>query len=381
VVDAVIVGAYELPERVIPNKNLINVFEQASRGAIVDAGIDVSDIDGLFLSNLPGLVPAFTLAEHLGIEPRWTDSTRIGGTTGLASVLHAVAAIRAGKCRAALIVYGSLSRSMRVAIGTGGVLQEISEERETVYGPTVSSRYGMFARRHMYEFGTTLEQLAAPAVSAREWAQLNETSVRRELLTVADILAAPRIADPLTLPMCCVITDGGGAVIVAREDLATDVARPAIRILGAGEHTVHRDVVSKVPFTTTAVKLAASDAFKEAGLRPDEMDLCTVYDSFTITVITALEDAGFCPKGEGGPFVEGGRLGPHGSLPTNPDGGGLATNHPGMRGVFLIVELVRQLRGEAGARQVPNARLGVAIGVGGTIDSRHASGVLVLGRA
>lgn len=379
--DPVIVGAYEIPDRVIPDTDLINVFERAARGAILDAGIDPKIIDGLFFTNLPGRLPVHVMAEHLGVEPRWGDSTGLGGPTSLVSVQRAVAAIRAGKCSVALVVYGSLTRLLRTPLGTGGAPEGAVEERDAVYGPTGSSRYGMFALRHMHEFGTTPEQLAEPAVAARQWAQLNETAIRKKLLTTAEVLGSTMIATPLTAPMCCVITDGGGAVIVARGDVAGASPARAVQVLGSGERTIHRDTVSVAGFTTSAAYHAAKDAFGEAGVAPSEMNLCTVYDSFTITVITALEDAGFCPKGEGGAFVEGGRLGPGGALPTNPDGGGLATNHPGMRGIFLIIELVRQLRGEAGRRQVNGAALGTAIGIGGTLDSRHTAGVLVLARS
>jgi acetyl-CoA acetyltransferase len=376
-----IIGAYEIEDRLIPNTDLANVYERAARGAILDAGIEPRAIDGLFLSNFPGRMPALALSEQLGLEPRWADSTSLGGTTGLTSVHRAVAAIREGRCSVALIVYGSLNRSSRTELGTGGGPAGIVEDREIVYGHTIAARYGLFAHRHMHEFGTTPEQLAAPAVAARQWAQLNETAVRRDPITSAEVLDATMIATPLTLPMCCVITDGGGAIVVAASEIADPAGSRAVKILGSGERTIHRDVVSATGFTTSAVHHAAKDAFGEAGLAPSEMDLCTVYDSFTITVITALEDAGFCPKGEGGAFVEDGRLGPGGALPTNPDGGGLATNHPGMRGIFLIVELVRQLRGEAGPRQVDGASLGAALGIGGTLDSQHGGGALVLGRS
>ncbi|MGB8361509.1 MAG: acetyl-CoA acetyltransferase, partial [Acidimicrobiia bacterium] len=198
--------------------------------------------------------------------------------------------------------------------------------------------------------------------------------------SVGDVLAAEEISSPLTVPMCCVITDGGGALVVASEAVAKSVGDRAVTVLGTGEAIGHGAPPEPAGFTTTAVSRSAHQAFGEAGVGPGEIDLCTIYDSFTITVITALEDAGFCAKGEGGAFVEGGRLGPGGSLPTNPDGGGLATNHPGMRGIFLVIEAVRQLRHEAGARQVPDAGLAFVQGVGGTIDSRHGAASLVLGR-
>lgn len=375
-----IVGAYEIPHRILGTRDLVSVFEEAALGALSDAGLRPRDVDGLFMANLPGLVPAFAFAEHLAIEPQWADTTRIGGTAPLAHVHHALAAIREKRCRVALVVYGSLSRSQRAKTGTGGVLEQIAGSREAVYGPTVVSRYGMFAQRHMHEYGTTMEQLAAPAFSARQWASLNPTSVRKEVLTIDEIVEAPTVSSPLTVPMCCVISDGGGAIIVADEAVAKDVAQKPIRILGSGEQVAHREGLSGRDYTESAVRQAARRAMGVAGITHQDIDLCTVYDSFTITVITALEDAGFCPKGEGGPFVEGGRLGPGGQLPTNPDGGGLATNHPGMRGIFLIIEMVRQLRGDAGSHQVKNAQVGIAMGVGGTLDSRHASAVLVMGQ-
>lgn len=378
--DAWIVGAHELLEREMPGVSLMDVFERAAHGAVADSGLDMSSVDGLFLSNLPGLVPAFSLAERLGVKPRWSDTTRIGGAAFVAHVRHAAAAIREGKCEVALIVYGSLSRSTRTAIGTGGVMGEIADLRETVYGPTIVGRYGMFARRHMHEFGTSLEQLAEPAVAAHQWARLNPDSLRSYVESVGDVLAAEEVASPLTLPMCCVITDGGGALVVASEAVAKSLGGRAVSVLGTGEAIGHGAPPFPEGFTTTAVSRSAPPAFAAAGVTPEDIDLCTIYDSFTITVITALEDAGFCAKGDGGAFVEGGRLGPGGSLPTNPDGGGLATNHPGMRGIFLVIEAVRQLRHEAGDHQVGDAELAFVQGVGGTIDSRHGAASLVLGR-
>jgi acetyl-CoA C-acetyltransferase len=373
----VIVGIHEIARRTIPDLRLIDVFEEAARGAMIDAGLAANDIDGLFVSNLPGLAPAFTLAQHLGIEPRWSDTTRIGGAAPIAHVMHAAAAIRAGRVRAALIVYGSLSRSQRIEIGTGDLMREAGAAEQEWVGATITSRYAMFARRHMHDYGTTLEQLAAPTVASRRWAQLNADAIRREPTSIDDVLRSRIVATPLTAAMCCVISDGGGAVIVADAAVATDASTRPVQILGAGEQMAHGG--DRQDRTHSAVRSAAQAAFGEAGVGPNEMDLCTVYDSFTITVIAALEDAGFCAKGDGGQFVEDGRLGPGGALPTNPDGGGLSANHPGMRGIFLVIELVRQLRQEAGGRQVADARLGVAIGVGGTLDDRHASSVLVLG--
>ncbi|MDP3137368.1 MAG: thiolase [Burkholderiaceae bacterium] len=351
----------------------------AARGALADAGLHARQVDGLFMANLPGLVPAFTLAEHLGIEPRWSDTTRIGGTAFLAHVHHAVRAIEAGACSVALVVYGSLSRSGQVGIGTGGVMNEIADERETLHGATIAARYAMFASRHMHEFGTTLEQLAAPAVSASQWGTLNPHAARQGTTTIEEVLASPPVADPLTTGMCCVITDGGGAIVVARNDIARDCRAGAVRILGSGEYLGHRDTGSALRFTESGSRISGAAAFRQSGLAPRDIDFCMLYDSFTITILTALEDLGFCAKGEGGAFVEHNRLGPGGALPTNMDGGGLRNNHPGMRGIFLIIEAVRQLRGEAGVRQVKDAEIGIVNGIGGTLDARHGAATLILG--
>lgn len=374
-----IVGAYEIPERALPDMPLIEVFAMAARGALADAGLHARQVDGLFMANLPGLVPALTLAEYMGIEPRWSDTTRIGGTAFLAHVHHAVLAIEAGACSVALVVYGSLSRSRRVGIGTGGVMDEIADERETLHGATIAARYALFASRHMHEFGTTPEQLAAPAVAASEWGARNPQAFKRGTLSVNEVLSSAMIANPLTAGMCCVITDGGGAVVVAREDIARDCRAGAVRILGTGESLTHRDTSSALRFTESGALRSGAAAFLDSGLTPRDVDFCMLYDSFTITVITLLEELGFCAKGEGGAFAASGALRPGGALPTNMDGGGLRNNHPGMRGIFLIVEAVKQLRGEAGARQVPNAKVGLASGIGGTLDSRHGAATLILG--
>ena len=253
-----IVGAYEIPERALPDMPLIEVFSMAARGALADAGLHARQVDGLFMANLPGLVPALTLAEYMGIEPRWSDTTRIGGTAFLAHVHHAVLAIEAGACSVALVVYGSLSRSGRVGIGTGGVMDEIADERETLHGATIAARYALFASRHMHEFGTTPEQLAAPAVAASEWGARNPQAFKRGTLSVDEVLSSAMIANPLTAGMCCVITDGGGAVVVARGDIARDCRAGAVRILGTGESLTHRDTSSALRFRRRRVP----------GLRP-----------------------------------------------------------------------------------------------------------------
>jgi acetyl-CoA acetyltransferase len=378
-VNAGIVGAYEISERVIPNTALIDVFGRAAHGALEDAGLKPRDVDGLFMANLPGLVPALVFSEYLGIEPRWSDTTRIGGTAFLAHVHHAVRAIESGACNVALIVYGSLSRSGHVAIGTGGVMEDIADERETIHGATIAARYAMFASAHMKAYGTTREQIAAPTVAISKWGAMNPNAFRKEQVTLEQVMAAPMVADPLTAAMCCVITDGGGAVVVAKSDIGRNCRKGSIRILGSGESLGTRDTSSRLSITESASRFSGQAAFAQAGVSQKDVDFCMIYDSFTITIITALEDLGFCKKGEGGAFVESGVLGPGGKLPTNMDGGGLRNNHPGMRGIFLIIEAVKQLRGECGNRQIPNAKVGLVNGIGGTLDARHGAATLILG--
>ncbi|HEU5321722.1 MAG TPA: thiolase domain-containing protein, partial [Methylomirabilota bacterium] len=314
------------------------------------------------------------------LKVRYVDGTTIGGASFVAHVNHAAAAIAQGRCRVALITYGSTARSSGVAVGTRErIAGDYADQFEAIHGTSTIGLYALVARRHMHVYGTTSEQLAAIAVACRRHAGLNPHALYRDPITVADVLASPVVSSPLHLLDCCVITDGGGAVVVVHPDLARDLRRPGVRLLGSAEAVAHT-AAGRRDYLVSGAAQTGPRALAEAGVGHDDVDMAMIYDSFTITVLVTLEDLGFCPKGEGGRFVEKGRLELGGALPINTDGGGLSSNHPGMRGIFLVVEAVRQLRGEAGERQVPGCRVALVHGTGGALGSRHSSATLVLGR-
>ncbi|MGC0331291.1 acetyl-CoA acetyltransferase [Streptomyces sp. SAI-170] len=358
---------------------------QAARRALADSGLDRSVVDG-FASAGTGLLAPVEVADHLGLRPTWVDSTSVGGATWEVMAAHAADAIAAGHARAVLLVYGSTARadiragrrSGDLAFGTRGPAQF-----ETPYGITLIAKYAMAARRHMIEYGTTIEQLAEVAVQARANAALNPDALYRTPLTVDDVLDAPLIADPFTKPHCCLRSDGGAAVLLASREYVRDCRTRPVWVLGTGEHVSHSALGSWPDFTVSPASVSGPLAFARAGVRPSDIDLAEIYDAFTYMTLVTLEDLGFCAKGEGGDFVGKGRLRVRGGeLPVNTDGGGLSAQHPGMRGLFLLVEAVRQLRGEAAARQVRRAdgslpELAVASGTGGWFCS---SGTVVLGR-
>ncbi|MFD4141962.1 acetyl-CoA acetyltransferase [Streptomyces sp. NPDC058572] len=357
---------------------------QAARRALADSGLDRSLVDGFGSAGLGTLAP-IEVAEYLGLRPRWVDSTAVGGATWEVMAAHAADAIAAGHANAVLLVYGSTARAdikarrrtSDLSFGTRGPLQF-----EVPYGHTLIAKYAMAARRHMHQYGTTLEQLAEVAVQARANAAANPEAMFRDPITVDDVLAGPVIADPFTKLHCCIRSDGGCAVLIAAEEYVPDTARTPVWILGTGEYVSHTTMSEWEDFTVTPAAVSGRLAFERAGVRPDEIDIAEIYDAFTYMTLVTLEDLGFCGKGEGGAFVEKGRLLRDGGLPVNTDGGGLSACHPGMRGLFLLVEAVRQLRGEAGDRQVRGAggrlpELAVASGTGGWFCS---SGTVVLGR-
>ncbi|MBO7939443.1 acetyl-CoA acetyltransferase [Streptomyces antibioticus] len=358
---------------------------QAARRALADAGLDRSRVDGFASAGLGTLAPV-EVADYLGLRPTWVDSTSVGGATWEVMAAHATDAIAAGHANAVLLVYGSTARAdIRAgrrtgtfAFGGGGPLQF-----EVPYGHTLVAKYAMAARRHMLRFGTTIEQLAQIAVQARANAALNPEAMFRDPVTVDDVLSGPMIADPFTKLHCCLRSDGGAAVLLAAEEYVRDCRTAPVWVLGTGEHVSHASLSEWEDFTVSPAAVSGRLAFARAGVRADEMDFAEIYDAFTYMTLVTLEDLGFCAKGEGGAFVEKGRLlVAGGELPVNTDGGGLSAQHPGMRGLFLLVEAVRQLRGEAGERQVrrPDGqlpRLGVASGTGGWFCS---SGTVVLGR-
>jgi acetyl-CoA acetyltransferase len=349
--------------------------------ALADAGLTISDVDGICHTN-----SSMALAEYLGVHPRFTDSTATGGSSFEVHAEHAAAAIAAGLADVVVSVYaatpqGDRRRSGQRAGGGGrGFLMagpNPQAEWEMPYGlRQPMGPYAMAATRHMAQFGTTPEQLAQIAVATRAWASLNPKARYRDPITVDDVLSSPLQCSPLHLLDCCLVTDGAGAWVMTSADRAAELAKPPVYILGAGTCHDHQMISQMPDLTTTAGVISGANAFAMAGIKPEDVDLLMGYDSFTITALLHLEDLGFCPKGEGGRFVEDGRTAPGGSLPMNTNGGGLSYTHPGMYGMFLIVEAVRQLRGEAGARQLNSPEIAVAHGSGGVLSCMST---LVLG--
>jgi acetyl-CoA acetyltransferase len=379
---AAIAGAYEHPTRWAPDKTELQLMAESARGALADCGLSLRDVDGLATAGMSmGVMGVVQLAEYLNLKPRWLDGTNIGGSSFVAHVSHAAAAVAAGLCQVALILYGSTAASNAIAIGTGGGAgRDPAAAFVGPYGLTTVGSYALVARRHMERYGTTSEQLAEIAVSTRRHAGLNPDAKMRQPIAVKDVLESRMISEPLHLLDCCIISDGGGALVVTSVARAWDLRQPPVLVLGCGEAVAHQDLGAP-DLLTIAARQSGAQALAMAGVRHRDLDLCTIYDSFTITVLATLENLGFCAPGEGGSFVEGGRIGLGGELPVNPDGGGLSSNHPGMRGIFLVIEATRQLRGGLGARQVEGARLALAHGTGGTLGSLHSGATLVLGRS
>ena len=378
---AFIAGAYEHPDRVIPDKPVEQVHAEVAAGALADAGLTFADVDAYFCAgDAPGM-GGISMADYMGLKLSHIDSTETGGSSYVVHVGHAAAAIQAGKCKVALITLAGLPRQDSANL-VSRVSPAPESSFENVYGTSVHGMYALCARRHMYEYGTTSEQLAEIKVAAAHHAQYNEHALRRETVTVEDVLNSPMVSDPLHRLDCCVITDGGGAVVVVAPDVARDLDRRCAKILGHGEAPKHT-ANGRPDLTSTGAIWSGPRAFAEAGVTPADIDYASIYDSFTITVLMTLEDLGFCEKGKGGQFVSGGALqAPHGRLPFNTDGGGLCNNHPGNRGgMTKILEAVRQLRGEAHPRvQVPDCALALAHGTGGSIGTRMGSSTLILGR-
>ena len=377
---AYIAGAYEHPGRHLPDQSLMEIHARVCVGALADAGLTMTDVDAYFgAGDSPGLGP-LSMMEYLGIGATYMDSTELGGSAYLAHVNHAAAAIAAGKCRVALVSLAGKPRTGGRPPGGGGGSGAPEADFENLWGNTVVSAYAMAARRHMHEYGTTSEQLAAIKVAASVHAQHNPDAMLQDVVTVSEVVESPLIADPLHRLDCCVITDGGGAVVVVSPEVAADLDRHCVPVLGAGEAPKHTNN-GRIDLTHTGAVWSGPLAFAEAGVSRNDVDYVSIYDSFTITVLATLENLGFCKPGEGGDFVGGGRIQLGGALPVNPDGGGLSSNHPGMRGIFLVIEAVKQLRGEGGARQVDGARLACVHGTGGTIGVKHSGASLILGVA
>lgn len=382
---AYIVGAFEHPTRKAPDVSVAQLHAEVARGAIEDAGLSKHDIDGYFCSaDAPGMGPT-SMVDYLNLRPRHVDSTDIGGATYIALVSHAAQAIAAGKCNVALITLAGRPRSEGVATGTTPKVRNPSQpdfQWEYPYGIANANGYALCAKRHMYEFGTTSEQLAWVKVAASHHAQHNPNAMLRGVVTVEDVLQSPMVADPLHRLDCCVVSDGGGALIVARPEIARSLKRPLVKIRGAGEAVKHT-MGGNIDLTYSGARWSGAQAFAEARIQPSDIQYASIYDSFTITVLMQLEDLGFCAPGEGGAFVADGNLiSGVGRLPVNTDGGGLCNNHPGNRGgMTKVIEAVRQLRGEAhSAVQVPNCTLALAQGTGGMLATRHGSATLILER-
>ena len=363
----------------VAGRSELQLQAEAAVLALGDAGLSVSDVDGIFTaSNDMSWIPSVLVAEYLGVQAKYTDATNIGGSSFEAHVGHAVAAIEAGLCEVALITYGSIQRSRRSrALGASGPVR-LTQQFEAPYGmPLPIGAYAMAARRHMHLYGTTPEQLAQVAVSTREWAMLNPDAKMRDPLTVDDVLASPLIVDPLHLLDCCLVTDGAGAIVVTSAERAKDLRRAPVWVLGHGTAHTHATISNMSHLTLPSSTDSGRRAFEMAGVTPADIDVTELYDSFTITPILSLETLGFCGPGEGGPFVVDRGTGPGGTFPMNTSGGGLSFCHPGMFGIFLLIEAVRQLRGEAGGRQVADVELALAHGTGGALSS---SATVILGR-
>jgi acetyl-CoA acetyltransferase len=358
-----------------PGRSAIELLAEASLAAIADAGLKLTDIDGLFCATSVHAFPTLSAAEYLGIKPKYFDGTNVGGSSFEAHLLHAALALEAGLCDAALICYGSNQRT------AGGRLVSMSEPQphEVAFKPRHPiTAYALAASRHMHQFGTTREMLAEVAVAARGWANLNPAAFARGPLTIEDVMKSRMVSDPLTVADCCLVTDGGGACVMVRADRAASLKHKPAYLLGAAGAQWHRSIVAMPDLTITAASESGPRAFAMAGITTKDVQLAMLYDAFTVNTVLFLEDLGFCPKGEGGRFVQGGTIAPGGKLAVNTNGGGLSCVHPGMYGMFLIVEAVTQIRGDAGERQLRSCDIAICHGNGGTLSSQVTA---VLGSA
>jgi acetyl-CoA C-acetyltransferase len=382
---AYIAGIYEHPTRKAPDKSTPQIHMESAIGALADAGLTLDDVDAYYCAgDAPGLGP-LSMIEYIGLKNvRHMDSTDTGGSSYVLHVEHAAMAIAMGKAKVCLITLAGRPRSEGQATGTAAraFTGAPDEGFEQLYGTTVANMYAMCAQRHMYEYGTTSEQLAWIKVAASTHAQYNEHALLQNVVTVEDVVNSPMIADPLHRLDCCVITDGGGAIVVVAPEIMKSLSRPKIKLLGAGESP--KNVLGgKVDLTYSGARWSGPIAFAEAGVKPSDIKYASIYDSFTITVLEQIEDLGFCEKGKGGAFVSDGNLiSGVGKLPFNTDGGGLCNNHPANRGgLTKVLEAVRQARGEAHPKvQVPNCDLVLAHGTGGSLGTRHGSATIILER-
>ncbi|NLB30399.1 MAG: thiolase [Alcaligenaceae bacterium] len=354
----------------------MEILVQAAHRAVTDAGLSLQDIDGITTASVASTMWAMPVIEHLGIRPTFIDSTMIGGSSFVAHLLPAIHALESGQCNAVLICYGSTQRTSTLNRATIGNMRKQMDPQpyESPYNPlNPLSSYALVAARHMHQYGTTRENLAEVAVAARQWAQLNPEAVMRDPLSIEDVLNSKMISDPLTVRDCCLVTDGAGAVVLVRADRAKDLKQKPVYVLGNATACWNRQISSMQDLTVSAAQQSGAAAFKMAGVKANDIDVVELYDAFTINTILFLEDLGFCKKGEGGAFVSGGRIAPGGELPVNTNGGGLSCAHPGMYGIFILIEAIRQLRGTCGERQIQDAKLALVHGNGGTLSSQSTA--------
>lgn len=354
----------------------MEILVQAAHRAVTDAGLTMQDIDGICTASVTSTMWAMPVIEHLGIKPTFIDSTMLGGSSFIAHLMPAIQALHSGQCNAVLVCYGSTQRTSTISRAEIGAARTKLDPQpyEQVYKPlNPLSAYALAAKRHMHQYGTTREHLAEVAVAARKWAQLNPEALKRDPLSIEDVLGARMISDPLSALDCCLVTDGAGAYVLVRADRARSLKQKPVYVLGNSTAVWNRQISSMHDLTVTAAQQSGKIAFEMAGVTPADIDVAELYDAFTINTILFLEDLGFCKKGEGGDFVSNGGIAPGGHLPVNTNGGGLSCIHPGMYGIFILIEAVRQLRGDCGERQVDNAKLAVVNGNGGTLSSQSTA--------
>ncbi len=345
----------------------IDLMAQGIHRALEDAGLSLSDVDGLFCATTQARTSAMSLVEYLGLPNAYTGSTIVGGSSFEIHVAHAQAALQAGLCSVAVIAYGSTQRT----VGRRAASAREYNAYETPYRPFLpSTAYALAASRHMHEFGTKREQLAEVAVAARDWARMNPAAFSKGPLSIQDVLNARMISYPFTTRDICLVTDGGGAIIMTTAERANSMKQPPVYVLGTGQSITHASITSMPNLTHSGAIESGRQAYAMAGMKASDINVLELYDAFTLNTILFLEDLGFCKKGEGGPFVEGGRIGPKGSLPVNTNGGGLSYCHPGMYGLFILIEAIRQLRGECGERQVKDAHTALIHGNGGVLSAQ-----------
>jgi acetyl-CoA acetyltransferase len=365
---AAIVGAAESDlGQVADGMSPLDLMAQGTQRALADCGLALKDVDGLFCATAQSRLSVLAFAEYLGVQPAFLDSTIVGGSSFEYHVAHAAAAIALGLCNVAVVAYGSTQRS----IGRRQASMREINPYETPFRPFMpSSAYALAASRHMHQYGTTREQLAAVAVAAREWALLNPVAWEKKPLTIEGVLNARMVSYPFTVRDICLVTDGGGAIVMTSAERARSLKKPPVYVLGCGQSVTHNAISSMPDLTVTGAVASGQEAYAMAKLGPADVDAVELYDAFTLNTMLFLEDLGFCKKGEGGAFVSDGRIAPKGALPVNTNGGGLSYCHPGMYGLFILIEAVRQLRGECGVRQVKDCEVAIAHGNGGVLSSQ-----------